>query len=205
MTKDDTLARCAAIGTATWSDAMDEVHLNGVVAGLTKRSGKGRCVGYAMTVRGEVGELGRFTRQEFGLDRMLASAGPGQVLAVELGGAEVSGMGGIGALNASVRGIEGVLIDGGCRDAEDMEATGLFVATRHVTPRTGKLRVKYGDFGEPARLGGVVVRKNDLVVADATGIIVVPQERVAEVLALAEEMHATDQRKEDALRAGRTK
>jgi len=204
MTKDDTLARCAAIGTATWSDAMDELHLNGVVSGLARRSGKGRCAGYAMTVRGEVGELGRFTRQEFGLDRMLASAGPGQVLAVELGGAEVSGMGGIGALNARLRGIEGVLIDGGCRDAEDMEASGLFVASRHVTPRTGKLRVKYDHFGEPARLGGVVVRKNDLIVADATGIIVVPQERVAQVLALAQEMDAADRRKEDALRASRT-
>ena len=204
MTKDDMLVRCAPIGTATWSDAMDELHLDGVVSGLTRRSGKGRCVGYAMTVRGEVGELGRFTRQEFGLDRMLATAGPGQVLAVELGGAPVSGMGGIGALSASVRGIEGVLIDGGCRDAEDMEATGLFVASRHITPRTGKLRVRYGHFGEPARLGSVVVRKNDLIVADATGIIVLPQERAAELLALAEEMHAADRRKEDALRSGQS-
>lgn len=204
MTKEAILARCAPIGTATWSDAMDELHINGVVSGLTKRSGKDRCVGFAMTVRGEVGELGRFTRQDFGLDRMLAAAGPGQVLAVELGGAEVSGMGGIGALSASLRGIEGVLIDGGCRDAQDMQATGLWVASRHVTPRTGKLRVKLGHFGEPARLGGVVVRKNDLIVADGTGIIVVPQERVMEVLVLAEQMHVTDSRKEEALRSGQS-
>lgn len=198
---DDILQRSRAIGTATWSDAMDERGIPGVVSGLLHRSGSGRCAGYAMTVRGEVGELGRFTRADFGLDRMLASAGPTQVLVVELGGAEVSGMGGIGALNASVRGIEGVLIDGGCRDVEDIRATGLWVASRHVTPRTGKLRVKLGFFGEPARLGGVLVRKGDLVVADATGIVIVPQERIVEVLALAEELDATDSKKEDALRA----
>lgn len=200
--KDEILARCRAIGTATWSDAMDERGIPGVVCGLVQRGGQGRCAGYAMTVRGEVGELGRFTRAEFGLDRMLASAGPTQVLVVELGGAEVSAMGGIGALSASLRRIEGVLIDGGCRDVEDIQATGLWVASRHVTPRTGKLRVKLGSFGEPARLGGVLVRKDDLVVADGTGIVVVPQERIAEVLALAEELDAADRRKEDALRAG---
>jgi regulator of RNase E activity RraA len=203
MTNDEILARCTPIGTATWSDAMDELGIPGVVCGLSKRSGKGRCAGYAMTVRGEVGELGRFTREEFGLDRMLASAGPTQVLVVELGGAEVSAMGGIGALRASLRGIEGVLIDGGCRDVEDIQATGLWVASRHVTPRTGKLRVKLAHFGEPARLGGVLVHKNDLVIADGTGIIIVPQERMLEVLPLAEEMHATDSRKEDALRSGK--
>jgi regulator of RNase E activity RraA len=204
MTNDATLARCTPIGTATWSDAMDELAIPGVVSGLSKRGGKGRCAGFAMTVRGEVGELGRFTRAEFGLDRMIASAGPSQVLVVELGGAEVSAMGGIGALRASLRGIEGVLIDGGCRDVEDIQATGLWVASRHVTPRTGKLRVKLGHFGEPARLGGVLVRKNDLVIADATGIVIVPQERILEVLRLAEEMHATDSGKEEALRSGKS-
>ena len=196
------LARAAQIGTATWSDALDEIGVSGVVSGLTKRSGKGRCAGLARTVRGEVAERGTFKATEFGLDRMLASAGPGQVLTVELGGAEVSGMGGLGALSAHLRGIAAVLIDGGCRDMEDIEDTGLWVASRFVTPRTGKLRVRYGGFGEPARLGGVVVRNDDLIVADATGIVVVPQARTLEVLAIAEKMAATDARKEEALRAG---
>lgn len=204
ITKEALLVRCTPIGTATWSDALDELGISGVVSGLAKRSGEGRCAGFAMTARGEVGELGRFTRADFGLDRMMAAAGPTQIVAVELGGAEVSAMGGIGALSARLRGIEGVLIDGGCRDVEDIQETGLFVASRHVTPRTGKLRVKLGHFGEPARLGGVIVRKNDLLVADATGIVVVPQERMMDVLLLAEQMNATDARKEEALRSGKT-
>jgi regulator of RNase E activity RraA len=198
------LARCARLGSATWSDALDELGLQGVVSGLIKRSGEGRCAGFAATARGEVSELGTFKGPEFGLDRMLASAGPTQVLVVELGGAEVSSMGGIGALSAKLRGIEGVIIDGGCRDAQDIQATGLWVASRFITPRTGKRRVKLGYFGEPARLGGVIVRKDDLVVADDTGIVVVPQDRILDVLALAEQMDASDARKEQALRSGQS-
>lgn len=203
-TKAALLSRCAQVGTSTWSDALDDLGLQGVVSGLTKRSGQARCVGFAATARGEVSELGTFKGPEFGLDRLLASAGPTQVLVVELGGAEVSSMGGVGALSARLRGIEGVLIDGGCRDVEDIQATGLWVASRFVTPRTGKRRVKLGYFGEPARLGGVVVRKDDLVIADNTGIVVVPQERILDVLKLGEQMETSDARKEQALRSGQS-
>jgi regulator of RNase E activity RraA len=198
------LARCAAIGTATWSDAMDDLAISGIVLGLTKRSGEGRCAGFARTARGEVAELGTFKGTEFGLDRMLSTAARTHVLAVELGGAEVSTMGGVGALSARMRGIEGVIIDGGCRDAEDIQASGLWVASRFVTPRTGKRRVKLGSFGEPARIGGVLVRNNDLIVADATGIVILPQERIMELLANAEQMDTSDRRKEQALRSGQS-
>ncbi|HEX4327009.1 MAG TPA: RraA family protein [Burkholderiales bacterium] len=199
------LARCAGIGTATWSDAMDELGIDGgICSGLTQRSGgAARCCGYAVPARAQAAGLGAFEGREFGLDRMLAAAGPQQVLAVELGGAEVSAMGGIGALAARGRGIAGVLIDGACRDVDEIGATGLWLATRHVTPRTGKRRVRLDEIGAPALVGGVRVRQDDLVVGDATGIVVVPHERMLQVLELAEAMAASDSRKEAALRAGK--
>ena len=36
------LARCAAIGASSWSDALDELAINGVLQGITQRSGSGR-------------------------------------------------------------------------------------------------------------------------------------------------------------------
>jgi regulator of RNase E activity RraA len=199
------VARAAQIGTATWSDAMDELGVaNGVCSGLQHRSGYGRCVGFAATARGEVAESGSFAYAEFGLDRMMASVGPAEVLAVDLGGAEISSMGGIGALHAHNLRIAGVLIDGACRDLEVIQSSGLWVASRFVTPRTGKGRVKLGHFGEPIAFAGVTVCKGDLIIGDATGVVVVPRMRMMELLVLAEKMTGVDNLKEIALRTGKT-
>ena len=198
------LARARIIGTSTWSDAMDDLGIDGVCSGLCHRGGAGRCVGFAATAKAEVGELGAFETKDFGLNRMLDSAAAGEVIVVDVGGAEISAMGGIGALTARNRGLAGVLIDGGCRDVTDIRDSGLWVASRFVTPRTGKRRLRLGHFGEPALLGGVRVDKGDLVVADPTGVVIVPRARLLEVLSAAERMHRSDSTKEDALRAGKT-
>ena len=45
----DLLARCAAIGTSTWADAMDTLGIAGVVQGIERRGGQGRIAGFAVT------------------------------------------------------------------------------------------------------------------------------------------------------------
>ncbi len=196
------LDRCRKIGTATWSDAMDELNIDGVVSGLPMRSGSGRCAGFVATAHGEVRALGGFELREFGQDRMVASAGPTQVLVVTIGGAEVSAMGGIVALSAYNKGIEGVVIDGACRDIDDIRRGGLWVASRHVTPRSGKRRVRLGLFGEPVLLDGHAVHAGDLLVGDATGLVVVPRASIQDVLALAERVHHSDAGLERAVASG---
>ena len=196
------LQRCARIATGVWSDALDRAAIPGVLSGLPHRSGSGRCAGFAMTAQAEVRDLGGFELAEFGQDRMVASAGPTQVLVVAAGGAEVSMMGGIVALSARKRGIEGVLIDGACRDIEDIRATGLWVASRHVTPRTGKRRVRLDRFGAPVEIGGLRIQAGDLVVGDETGVVVVPRARLMDVLEAAERVLGTDNRIQDAVAAG---
>ena len=45
------LRRCMAIGTSTWSDALDQCGISGVVRGLVQRSGRGRFAGAAVIER----------------------------------------------------------------------------------------------------------------------------------------------------------
>jgi len=111
-------------------------------------------------------------------------------------------MGGIVALSAFKKGIEGVVIDGACRDIDDIRKGGLWVASRHVTPRTGKRRMRLGAFGEPLSLAGCQVAAGDLVVGDATGLVVVPRHAILQVLALAEKVHQSDARLEGAVASG---
>lgn len=199
---DDPLQRCRRVGTGTWSDALDERGIEGVVSGITQRSGPGRFAAYAVTAREASGPLRTYARQAFAVGNLIASGGPGQVLVIDAGGAEISTFGGLATLAASLRGVAAVLIDGGCRDVDEIRATDLWVASRFVTPTTGKTRLKIEAIGEPVRLGGIPVCEGDLIVGDETGIVVVPRDQIDDVLARAEAIHQKDLAIEAALRAG---
>ncbi len=203
--KDDTLfERCRKIATATWSDALDQLKISGVVRGLVQRAGADRTVGRARTALEHVAPYGAYAFEDFAVGPVFDALGPGEFLVVDMGGAEVSTFGGLAALTACLRGAAGVLIDGACRDAEELSKSGLWVASRHLTPTSGKGRAKVLSTGIPVQCGGIIVREGDLIIADATGIVVAPAQRAEEVLALAEELTAKDDRFSVALRKGGT-
>jgi regulator of RNase E activity RraA len=196
------LAEYRQIGTSTWSDAMDEIGVQGVVGGLVRRSGVGRFAGFAVTAKAKAGPLGSFKREAFAVGQMIDAAGPGQVLVIDVGGAEVSTFGGLASLAAKIKGIAAVLIDGACRDAEEIRETGLCLASRHVTPRSGKKRIEVETIGEPISIGGVSVAHGDLMVGDETGIVVIPRRHLENALAVARRMMSMDREIERAIRRG---
>jgi regulator of RNase E activity RraA len=198
------LQRCKAIATSTWSDALDQCGISGVVRGLVQRSGGGRFAGFAVTARERAGALGSFSRGEFGVGKMIAAIAPGDVLMADVGGADVSTFGGLAALAAQKRGAAAVVIDGGCRDVEEIRASGLWLASRSVTPTTGKTRLKLESLGEPVAIGGIPVNTGDLVAGDDTGIVVIPRGDLQRVMEAAEQICATDAAVEQALHAGKS-
>jgi regulator of RNase E activity RraA len=198
------LQRCKAIGTSTWSDALDQCGISGVVRGLVQRSGRGRFAGFAVTARERAGTLGSFPRAEFGVGKMIATIESGDVLMADVGGADISTFGGLAALATRKREAAAVVIDGGCRDVEEIRASGLWLASRSVTPITGKTRLKLEALGEPVTIGGIAVKPGDLVAGDDTGIVVIPRGDLARVIEAAERMLATDAAVERALHAGKS-
>ena len=198
------LARCARMGSSTWSDAIDSLGIAGVVQGIPQRSGEGVMAGFATTVRHIVGPLGRFDRADFAAGELVAAAGPGRVLMVDMGGAAVSTFGGLAAFASKRRQAAGVVIDGGCRDLDEIRDTGLWLASRCVTPVTGKTRLKLQAFGEQVSIGGVCVNEDDLVVGDSTGIVVVPRADIARVLEAAERILGIDLAVEHPIREGKS-
>jgi len=191
-----------AIAASTWSDALDACGIAGALAGLAWRSGTPPMAGRAVTVREAVGPLGSVPRSAFDVAGILGAAGPGQILVVSMDGAEVSTCGGLAARAAAARGIEGVLIDGGCRDLAEIRATGLKVASRHVTPLSGKGRARVVSLNEPVPCGGLTISTGDYVVADETGAVVVPAARFEEVLKTAADLHRRDEAFQRAIDSG---
>lgn len=198
----DLLARCAAIGTSTWADALDTLGIEGVLQGIVQRAGSGRVAGFAATARHVWGELGDFDRSDFAVGRLVGATGPDTVLMVDAGGTSISTFGGIASMAAVKRGATAVVIDGACRDVDEIKEEGLWMASRHVTPLTGKTRLRLQEMGGQITVGGITVNQGDLVVGDDTGLVVVPRARLQEVLKAADAALDVDERVAQGIRDG---
>jgi regulator of RNase E activity RraA len=128
---------------------------------------------------------------------------PGDIVVMANGGrSDVSTMGGLSALCASQAGIAGCVVDGGVRDVSTIRDLGLPVWSRGVTPITGKHRVETVEINGPVTCAGIRVGPGDLVVADDTGVVIIPSSLIEEVLRRVLKLVAAESRLVEAIRAG---
>jgi regulator of RNase E activity RraA len=181
---DDILEKFKGLATPTIANALDDVAFEGVLAGLAQMVPGTRCVGRAVTVRQITGRRGDFTSEDFKVGQMIDAAHPGDVLVIDNSGHCVSTFGGLATLAAKVKGVAGLVADGGVRDREEMIEHQFPVFARHMTPLTGRTRLAITGINEPVSCGGVRVRAGDVIVADGSGVVCVPAEHAAEVAEL---------------------
>ncbi len=189
---DDLLAQLATLQTSTLANALDDIGFEGVLLGLQPAAPGMTLVGRAVTVRQSTGAYGSFPTDDFKVGHMIDAAGPGEVIVVANGGAAVSTWGGMASYAAKLKGIAGLVCDGGCRDREEIAQFGFPLFSRHMVPTPGKTRLKVEAIGEPVICCGVRVRPGDLIVADGTGVVCIPHEHAAEVAAMATRFAADD-------------
>ena len=190
---DELLQRCKALATPTLANALDDVAFEGVLAGLTQMVPGTRCVGRAMTVREVTGQRGDFASEDFKkIGDVIDAARAGDVLVIDNAGHCVSTFGGLATLAAKLKGIAGLLVDGGVRDREEMEEHRFPVFARHMTPLTGRSRLAVTAVNEPVGCGGVRIRPGDVIVADGSGVVCIPAEHAGRVAELAEGYNRED-------------
>ena len=113
----------------------------------------------------------------------LESVRPGDVLVAATGGWTGCAVTGDLVLGmARNGGAVGFVTDGCVRDLPGIAAVGLPAFCAGVTPNS-PARNGPGSVGAPVVVGGVRVASGDVVVADPDGVVVVPRERLDEVLA----------------------
>ena len=192
------------VGTSTLGDILDGMGLEGAVSGLRPLKDGTVLVGPAVTVKEVSGVLGTYGIEDFSIGRVIDYGKPGDVLVFDNAGKAISTWGGLASTAAQIRGIEGVVIDGACRDVNEIGELGFPVFTRHITPTTGKTRIKILDLNGTIQCGGIRVRPGDIIVADATGIVVVPQEKARDILKKAQEAEKAEEYFVDQLKKGKT-
>ena len=120
---------------------------------------------------------------------MIDNAKPGEVAIIVVeNGLDVAGLGGLMGTTAKVRGMAGVLIDGGVRDLAELRALGLPTYSRSVVPSSSVGRWASVSNNTPVQCAGVQVKPGDIIVAGEDGVVRVPQERAAEVLKRSQEI-----------------
>ena len=128
---------------------------------------------------------------------------PGDVVVIDGGGmAEVSAMGGLSTTVAKSYGLAGNIVDCGVRDVAEMRKLDYPVWSRGITPITGKFRFEAIEINGPVICAGVQVSPGDLVVADDTGVVFVPQKFIGEVIRQAIEVSKKEEHLLQALAEG---
>jgi len=187
-------ARAARLASSTLANALDDAGLHHQVIATIKAVAPGmRFAGPAVTVREVAGDYGAFACEDFKVGAILEAAGPGDVIVVDLGGAACSTWGGMASLAAKVKGVAGLLVDGGVRDLEEMIAFDFPVFARHLVPTSGRRRLKVEAIGEPVEVDGVAVAPGDIIVADGSGAVCLPRAGAEEIVTRAEALQRDDE------------
>ena len=137
-----------------------------------------------------------------------AAAPRGSVLLASAGGEPpwAAHFGELSANTCKVSGLRGAVIDGGLRDGALVAATGFPVWYRYRTPMDVVGRHRIRDVGGQVVIGDVTVGPGDYLVGDVDGVVVVPRDRLDEIVEAAEACCSEEaairerlQRREDAL------
>jgi len=117
---------------------------------------------------------------------------PDEVLVIDAKRTIAGILGSNNTLQARVKGTVGFVIDGVCRDSYEatIQDTPVFCTARSPAHPMGRMRAVSD--GEPIVCAGVEVRQGDLVVGDDDGVVVVPQDIAAEVVARAVKIQDAD-------------
>lgn len=133
-----------------------------------------RLCGSALTVRCQAAD-------NLTLHAAVASAQPGDVLVADVGQVlEAGHWGEIITVAAQVRGIVGLVINGGVRDVRAVARRGFPVFAPAISMKA-TVKESPGLINHPIICGGVLVRPGDLVLGDDDGVVVVAAERLEEV------------------------
>ena len=198
------LQRLRNIATPTLANALDDISFNGVMNNLHPVGLGMKIVGRAVTVQEVTGPYGSFSTEEFKVGHMIDAASPGDVIVVANNGAQVSTWGGMASYSAKLKGIAGLVVDGGVRDREEIVEFSFPTFSKHMVPTPGKTRIKVLSINEPIICAGVRVRHGDIIVGDGTGVLCLPIEHVEKITEEAEKFTADDKKAMQEMKNGLT-
>jgi regulator of RNase E activity RraA len=201
MAREPIVERLLKLDTCAVSDGMDRLGLMGATYGIRPMWPCPKIVGRAVTMKIKPVGLDK-AKQHLGT-LPIDAAQPGDVIVIDNGGRpDTSCWGGLLALAAKTKGISGVVIDGACRDIDESRDVGFPVYARGAVPMTARGRVMQETYNQEIEFAGVQVHPGDLVIADGSGVVIIPRSKEEEIVRAAEAVAATEARMAEGIRQG---
>ena len=158
----------------------------------------------AMKMIGRAYTVQCYPGDNLALHQAIYAAAPGDVLICDLHGYSNAGhFGDIMATACKIHGLAGVVLDGSCRDSEDIKELGFPVFARAFNP-SGTVKESLAKLAVPVTCGGITVRTGDIIFGDCDGVVVIPQEHEDEVFEKALAKFEKEKKIVEALEAGKT-
>ncbi len=107
------------------------------------------------------------------------------------------------AMSALNRGVVAAVIDGACRDVEEIRKIKFPVICKGIVPNVGAI-AGYGHVNVTIQCAGVAVSPGDIIVVDGNGVVVVPMSEAAEILQRAQQLLKTEHILQEKIKAGKT-
>jgi RraA family protein len=144
-----------------------------------------RMAGPAMTLRVHTADI-------LMVGKALSECPKGFVLVIDGQGERNTALwGAITTACARRKGVEGIVIDGAIRDVAQIRRERVPVFARGAVPNAGGAEYR-GEIGVTIQCAGAVVAPGDWIVSDEDGVVVVPQSRLDETIALAERLRQVE-------------
>ena len=196
------VSQLLAVSTPNVSDALDRLGIEGAPQGILPIYPCAKIAGPAATLK-----VVPFRHAEesivLGTLRAIVKGGAGSILVVD--GSEnphINSFGGVAGATAKHNGLVGCVSDAVVRDVDEYKVYGMPVYCKGIAQQSVRGRSACAGYGMEIRLGGVRVRPGDYILADDNGTVVIPHERVAEVITFAQKVRATEERVIAEIRAG---
>jgi regulator of RNase E activity RraA len=194
MTASTLRDRLAACYTGAVHDVLRELgHDDFVLPQDIKAIAPGtRLAGPVWTVEGRIDRTRSRDETLLGWCTLLARAPSGHVVVCQPNNREIALMGELSAQTLKARGVLGYVVDGGSRDTDLVLEQGFPVFCAFLTPADIVRRWMPERYGEPVRIGGVTIRTGDWLLGDRDGVVIIPAERVEDVVTRTEAVVATE-------------
>ena len=194
-------SRMLRLSTTNVSDAMDKVGIRGAVSGIRPMYDCTRVVGRAVTIK--ITAAGMLKSEHHLGVHAIDAADAGDIIIIDnRGDLENNCWGEILSMGAKMKGISGVVVDGAARDIDMCKEFEFPVYARGTVPITARGRIMQESFNEVIRIGDIQVRPGDIVMADINGIVIVPVEKLDEVLDTADQILQKEAAMVEELRKG---
>jgi regulator of RNase E activity RraA len=190
------------LGTSTIADVLDDLRIHGIVQNIKPVCPGFTFVGSALTVKEVTGVWGTYSNEDFKLGYIIDSVQPDDAIVIDNGGHQVSTWGGMASAAAQMKGVAGLVVDGGVRDWDEINEFRFPIFSRFVVPNSGKKRVKFISMNTVVKIDNVQVRPGDIVVGDGSGIVVIPVEKAKEIMETASLYDQQDKQALEEIRKG---